>query len=64
MEKIEFKYTRKDEFDEHDEGVKLNMVLTDKDDGGLCDYDICACFEEFIDKMGFSKENVLKYFNT
>ena len=64
MEKIEFKYTCTDEFDMHDEGVGLSIVLTDKNHNGLRDYDIFACFEEFIDKMGYSTENLYKHFNT
>jgi hypothetical protein len=40
----------------------VQLTLGDKDDGGLHDYEVCDMFLDFMRSVGFSEENVLKYF--
>lgn len=57
MEQIEFKYC----FKEGDSEVKeINIVKKNED--GLHDYDVCEMFLDFMRSVGFSEENVMKYF--
>lgn len=55
MENIEFKYRFKDE-DETDE-IRINKKMD-----VIHDYDLCEMFMDFIRSIGYSEENVLKYF--
>ena len=57
MEYIEFKYY----FDENDETKEVNVHK--KEEGGLHDYDVCEMFLDFMKSVGFSEENIYKYFN-
>ena len=57
MEHIEFKYC----FEEDGE-VKEVKVIKEKEEG-LHDYDVCEMFLDFMQSVGFSEENVFKYFN-
>ena len=56
METIEMKYT----FDADGETRKIKAVKCDED--GLHDTDICEMFMDFMQSVGFSEQNVLKYF--
>lgn len=59
MERIEFNYVFRDGTDEE------KIISTSKcDEDGLHDCDICEIFLDFMRSVGFSEENVLKYFNT
>lgn len=61
MERINFTY-----FFTDDDGEE-HMISTsrkDIDDVGLRDEDICAMFFEFMRAVGFSENNVLRYFKT
>ncbi len=55
MENIEFKYRFKDE-DETDE-IRVNKKMD-----VIHDYDLCEMFMDFVRSIGYSEENVLKYF--
>lgn len=55
MENIEFKYRFKDE-DETDE-IRINKKMD-----VIHDYDLCEMFMDFVRSIGYSEENVLKYF--
>jgi len=55
MENIEFKYRFKDE-DEIDE-IRVNKKMD-----VIHDYDLCEMFMDFVRSIGYSEENVLKYF--
>lgn len=63
MERIKFIYERDDEFKEDTETIDICMELKDKDEEGLRDYDVCEMFDRFMSAIGFSEENVWKYFN-
>lgn len=57
MEYIEFKYCFK-------EGNETKEVQTcKKAEEGLHDYEVCEIFLDFMRSVGFSEENVLKYFS-
>ena len=56
METIEFKYG----FRDGNEVKEINVCKKDED--GLHDYDICEMFFDFMRSIGFSEENVIKYF--
>lgn len=56
MEHIEFRYCFKDSDDECKE------VCISKKNDGLHDYDICEMFLDFMRSVGFSEENIFKYF--
>ena len=55
MENIEFKYRFKDG-DETDE-IRINKKMDI-----IHDYDLCEMFMDFVRSIGYSEENVLKYF--
>lgn len=56
------------------ERIELNYVFRDKDneekmitqskrnENGLQDYEVCEMFLDFMRSVGFSEENVYKYF--
>ena len=56
MEMIELKYVFKDE------GEAKELKLCKKDENGIHDYDVCEMFLDFMRSVGFSEENVYKYF--
>ena len=59
MEKITFIY----ESTFNDTDLKrIDSVISDKEDCGLRDYDVCQKFEDFMQSVGFSEQNVLGYF--
>ena len=57
MERIEFTYV----FDEDGEEKTVRHCKCDKN--GVRDYDICEMFLDFMRSVGFSEENVFRYFN-
>ena len=57
MENIEFRYCFKD----GDEAKEINVGKKAED--GLHDYEVCEMFLDFMRSVGFSEENVFKYFN-
>ena len=57
MEHVEFRYCFKDTNDERKE-----VCISKKDEDGLHDYDICEMFLDFMRSVGFSEENIFKYF--
>ena len=56
MENIEFKYCYKDD----DEAKEIHVCKKNED--GLHDYDVCEMFLDFMRSVGFSEENIFKYF--
>lgn len=58
MEMIEFKYCFKDGDDEVKE-----IKICKRNEEGLHDYDVCEAFMDFMQSVGFSEENVFKYFS-
>ena len=57
MERIEFTYV----FDE--DGEEKTVQHCKRDENGVHDYDICEMFLDFMRSVGFSEENVFRYFN-
>ena len=57
MERISFHYVFED--DEEEKVVQHNK----NDEGGLKDYDICEMFLDFMRSVGFSENNIFKYFS-
>ena len=57
MERIEFRYV----FDENDE--EKEIVAKKHNEEGLHDYEVCEMFLDFVRSVGFSEENIFKYFN-
>ena len=57
MEQIEFKYVFRDE-----DGETKDVIHSKRADG-IKDYDICEMFLDFMRSVGFSEENIFKYFN-
>ena len=55
MENITFSYN----FD--NDGDEKEVILT-KNADGLHDYDICEMFVNFMNSVGFSEDNVFRYF--
>ena len=39
-----------------------NNLVRKKDENGIHDYDVCEMFLDFMRSVGFSEENVYKYF--
>ena len=58
MERIELNYCYRDENDEE----KI-VTLSKRKEDGLHDYDVCEMFVDFMNSVGFSEENVFRYFN-
>ena len=56
MECIEIKYC----FKEDDEVKEVKVCK--KAENGLHDYEVCEIFQDFMRSVGFSEENVIKYF--
>ena len=63
MEKIEFKYTRTDDFEGSADIQEVKLCTTDKNDEGLRSYNVCQMFMDFMESAGFGKEVVLKFFS-
>lgn len=58
MERIELNYCYRDENDEE----KI-VTVSKRNEDGLHDYDVCEMFVDFMNSVGFSEENVFRYFN-
>ena len=58
MERIELNYCYRDENDEE----KI-VTISKRNEDGLHDYDVCEMFVDFMNSVGFSEENVFRYFN-
>ena len=58
MERIEFNYSYHDE-----DGEEKMITASKRNEDGLHDYDICEMFLDFMNSVGFSEENVFRYFN-
>ena len=56
MERIEFNYVY------HDEDGEEKTVTHSKRSDDIHDYDICEMFLDFMRSVGFSEENVFRYF--
>ena len=57
MEGIEFKYSFKDG------NEAKEIYVNKKDETGIHDYEVCDMFLDFMRSVGFSEENISKYFN-
>lgn len=55
MENIEFKYRFRDEDETNEIRINKKMEV-------IHDYDLCEMFMDFVRSIGYSEENVLKYF--
>ena len=58
MERIEFNYV----FRDNDNEEKM-ITVSKREENGLHDYDVCEMFLDFMRSVGFSEENIFKYFN-
>ena len=58
MERIEFNYSYRDE-----NGEEKMVTASKRNEDGLHDCDICEMFVDFMNSVGFSEENIFKYFN-
>ena len=58
MERIEFTYTYHDK-----DGEEKVVTQAKRNENGIHDYDICEMFLDFMRSVGFSEENVFRYFN-
>ena len=56
-ERIELNYSYR-----NDNGEEKFITTSKQSENTLRDYDICEMFIDFMDSVGFSKENVLGYF--
>lgn len=59
MERISFTYSFTDEDGEEH---MISASKRDKNNEGIRDYEVCEMFEDFMRAVGFSENNVLKYF--
>lgn len=57
MERIELRYV----FDEN--GEEKEITARKHSEEGLHDYEVCEMFIDFVRSVGFSEENIFKYFN-
>lgn len=57
MERIELNYCYRDE-----NGEEKMVTASKRNEDRLYDYDICEMFVDFMNSVGFSKDNVFKYF--
>lgn len=57
MERIEFNYSYHD-----DNGEEKLVSASKRDENGLHDCDICEMFVDFMRSVGFSEENIFRYF--
>lgn len=58
MERITFHYVLEDK-----DGEEKFLRCHKRDENGLKDYDICEMFLDFMRSVGFSENNVFKYFS-
>ena len=58
MERIEFNYV----FREDDKEEKM-ITISNREEDGIHDYDVCEMFLDFMRSVGFSEENITNYFN-
>lgn len=58
MERIEFNYVFRD-----DDNEEKMITVTKRNEDGLHDYDVCEMFMDFMNAIGFSEENIFRYFN-
>lgn len=58
METIKFTYA----FDD-DGNDEKTVLLKKSDENGIHDYDICEMFLDFMTSVGFSEDNVYRYFS-
>ena len=56
MENIEFRYCFKND------GEIKEINVGKKAEDGLHDYEVCEMFLDFMRSVGFSEENIYKYF--
>ena len=59
MERIEFTYIYRD-----DDGEEKTVSIAQRNDDGLRDCDVCEMFVDFMNSVGFSEDNVFRYFNS
>ena len=57
MERIELNYVFRDEDNE-----EKMITQSKRNENGLQDYEVCEMFLDFMRSVGFSEENVYKYF--
>ncbi len=57
MERIEFNYSYRDE-----NGEEKMVTVSKLNEDGLHDVDICEMFVDFMNSVGFSENNIFKYF--
>lgn len=57
MERIEFTYNYHDE-----KGEEKIVTVAKRNEDGLQDYDICEMFVDFMNSVGFSEDNIFRYF--
>lgn len=58
MERIKFTYTFADEKDGH----LKEIHCTKENENGIIDADICEMFLDFMNSVGFSEDNVFRFF--
>ena len=61
MERIKMIYNFNDDDKESYDEKTVSVVRNSVD--GLHDYDVCEMFMDFMNSIGFSEENIFKYFN-
>lgn len=57
MERIELNYVFRDE-----NGEEKMVTQSKRDESGIHDYDVCEMFLDFMRSVGFSEENIYRYF--
>ena len=57
MERIELNYVFRDE-----SGEEKMITRSKRDESGIHDYDVCEMFLDFMGSIGFSEDNVYRYF--
>ncbi len=57
MERIEINYVFRNDSEE-----EKMVTVAKRAETGLQDYDVCEMFMDFMRSVGFSEENIIKYF--
>jgi len=57
MEHIEFTYVFKDK-DSEEKAIHFSK----REETGILDHEVCELFLDFMESIGYSKENIFKYF--
>lgn len=57
MERVELNYVFRDE-----NGEEKMVTRSKRDENVIHDYDVCEMFLDFMRSVGFSEENVYRYF--